>query len=114
MNNLFRHCKNQLSRFVVKVSRGKSRLFSSIAFIIIGLGSLLWFLLRVIPKPSRATYPCVRATAPLASAFLVYLVGITVSFFSVKKFRHYFRMSQYTLALLFLAGAALSAFLTIP
>ena len=34
-----------------------------------GLAALVWFLLRVIPKPSRAAYPCQRAAAPLASGF---------------------------------------------
>ena len=55
-----------------------------------------------------------RATAPMASAFVIYLLGISVSVFSLKKFRHYFRLSKYTMALLFVAGAALSAFITIP
>ena len=27
---------------------------------------LLWFLVRVISKPSRASYPCQRAAAPLS------------------------------------------------
>jgi len=41
-----------------------------------GLASLLWFLVRVIPKPSRAPYPCQRAAAPLASGFVIWLVGL--------------------------------------
>jgi len=44
-------------------------------FPIAGLISLLWFLIRVVPKPSRAEYPCQRAAAPLASAFVVWLLG---------------------------------------
>jgi hypothetical protein len=50
----------------------------------------------------------------MASAFAIYLLGISVSVFSLKKSKHYFRLSKYTLALLFVAGAALSAFITIP
>src|SRR3974390_2446066 len=38
---------------------------------ILGLFSLVWFLLRVIPKPSRAAYPCQRVAMPLASGFVV-------------------------------------------
>jgi len=38
---------------------------------VMGLGSLAWFLVRVIPKPSRAAYPCQRAAAPLASGFIL-------------------------------------------
>lgn len=41
-----------------------------------GLAALLWFLVRVIPKPSRAAYPCQRAAAPMASAFVVWLLGL--------------------------------------
>ncbi len=42
---------------------------------LVGLGSLVWFLVRVVPKPSRAAYPCQRAAAPLASGFIVWLTG---------------------------------------
>jgi len=35
-------------------------------FPIAGLLSLIWFLIRVLPKPSRATYPCQRVAAPLS------------------------------------------------
>jgi hypothetical protein len=36
----------------------------------------MWFLVRVIPKPSRAAYPCQRAAAPVASAFVVWLLAM--------------------------------------
>ena len=32
--------------------------------ILISVFGTLWFLIRVIPKPTRATYPCMRAVAP--------------------------------------------------
>jgi uncharacterized protein (DUF362 family) len=47
--------------------------------IILGSLSLLWFLLRVIPKPSRASYPCQRAAFPMASAFVLWIVGVFLS-----------------------------------
>jgi hypothetical protein len=46
-------------------------------FLIAGVASLIWFLVRVIPKPSRAAYPCMKAAFPLASSLIVYLIGIT-------------------------------------
>jgi hypothetical protein len=49
-----------------------------------GLLSLFWFLVRVVPKPSRASYPCQRAAAPLAAGFVVWLAG---AFGSVALFR---------------------------
>ena len=48
-------------------------------FLLTGLVSLVWFLVRVIPKPSRATYPCQRMAAPLASGFVAWLLGIVGS-----------------------------------
>lgn len=44
-----------------------------------GAVSTLWFLVRVIPKPSRAAYPCMRATAPIMSGFVLYLISIASS-----------------------------------
>lgn len=44
-----------------------------------GLASLLWVLVRVMEKPSRAAYPCVRAATPVAASFLVYVAGLLSS-----------------------------------
>ena len=33
---------------------------------LVGLLALVWYLVRVIPKPSRASYPCQRAALPVA------------------------------------------------
>jgi len=40
-------------------------------FLGVGLSSTVWFLIRVIPKPSRAAYPCMQASAPVMSAFVL-------------------------------------------
>ncbi|MFA5818810.1 MAG: DUF362 domain-containing protein [Bacteroidales bacterium] len=51
-------------------------------FFLMGIISTLWFLIRVIPKPSRAGYPCMQVAAPFMSGFIVYLIailGITVA-----------------------------------
>src|SRR5512137_957557 len=45
-------------------------------FSAMGLASLVWFLIRVIPKPSRAAYPCQRAAFPLASGFVIWCAGL--------------------------------------
>jgi len=57
----------------------RSKIFYKIAFIFVGLGSLMWFLVRAIPKPSRATYPCMRASYPIMTSFIIYLIGSTIS-----------------------------------
>jgi uncharacterized protein (DUF362 family) len=52
---------------------------------IIGFAALCWFLVRVIPKPSRAAYPCQRAAFPIASSFILWLAGLSSSvLFSVR------------------------------
>ncbi|MDR2910699.1 MAG: DUF362 domain-containing protein [Bacteroidales bacterium] len=63
------------------------KLPDSVVLIILGVASTVWFLLRVIPKPSRASYPCVQAVAPIMSGFVVYLLslsGITLIFKRLK------------------------------
>jgi hypothetical protein len=67
-------------------------------FPITGLLSLIWFLIRVVPKPSRATYPCQRLAAPIASGFIVWLTGLIASTFAYRKARRLFHQSRYVLA----------------
>jgi hypothetical protein len=59
----------------------------------IGLAAMVWILIRVIPKPSRLSYPCVRTAMPLASGFIGYLGILALSsiafFLSKKSFRYY-------------------------
>ena len=70
--------------------------------LLIGLSATLWFLFRVIPKPSRARYPCMQATAPLMSSFVIYLLAISASMYSFKKFKQAFQKSRYLLGSVFL------------
>jgi len=67
-------------------------------FILMGIASTLWFLIRVIPKPTRAGYPCMRAAAPVMSGFVIYLVTLagTVVFF--KKAFSRFKQGHYLAA----------------
>jgi hypothetical protein len=62
--------------------------FYKILFPLIGLAALIWIIIRVVPKPSRAQYPCMKAATPLASGFLVYISALAVSaivYFKTKK-----------------------------
>jgi len=54
----------------------KHRLPYKLIFIIMGIASTVWFLIRVIPKPSRATYPCMQVAAPFMSGFVAYLLAV--------------------------------------
>lgn len=67
------------------------------AFLAASAISFLWFLIRVIPKPSRASYPCQRAAAPFASAFVVWLLAILGAKWALAK-RHTAMLHGKTLA----------------
>ncbi len=67
-------------------------------FPITGLAALVWFLIRVIPKPSRATYPCQRVAFPLASGFIVWLMGLLGSVAAYRRARVYLSRARYVLA----------------
>ncbi len=72
--------------FRQKAAEGtSSRFYRALLFWGLGISSTLWFLFRVIPKPSRATYPCMQAAAPLMSAFVVYLLSFTGAWWSYRK-----------------------------
>jgi hypothetical protein len=47
-----------------------------LTILVLGFLAALWFLIRVIEKPQRASYPCQRAAFPMASAFVFWLIGL--------------------------------------
>jgi hypothetical protein len=67
-------------------------------FPITGLVAAIWFLIRVIPKPSRATYPCQRAAFPLASGFVIWLLGLGASALACRKAVRLFSRASYVAA----------------
>jgi hypothetical protein len=75
-----------------------------ISGVVVGALALAWFLLRVIPKPSRASYPCQRAAFPLASAFVLWAVATCGGFFSIVYLRRL--VHRYRFAALAMAGIA--------
>lgn len=78
-----------------------SKLWRKTTFIIMGIAASAWFLIRVIPKPSRAGYPCMKAAAPFMSSFVIYLLSITGSAFAFKKFRQKIVAAKYISATAF-------------
>ncbi|HAM39375.1 MAG TPA: hypothetical protein DCP53_08305, partial [Elusimicrobia bacterium] len=67
----------------IKLTQEKAFLF----FPIIGILSIIWFLIRVIPKPSRAAYPCQRIAMGFGGSFLASFIGIFTSVTIFKKLR---------------------------
>lgn len=70
-----------------------------------GLVCLIWFLIRVIPKPSRAAYPCQRAAFPLASGFIVWLLGLSGSILAYHKAKRALAQTRYVLVVICLAAS---------
>jgi hypothetical protein len=70
-----------------------------------GLCALAWFLVRVVPRPSRAAYPCQRAAFPLASGFVLWLVSLAASLVGLRQARALFERGRLTLAGVVLAAA---------
>ena len=87
---------------------------TKLAFFIIGIGSTLWFLVRVIPKPSRATYPCMKASAPFMSAFVIYLIGLTSTVYIFKNNKGRLFLFKGVLALVFVVSLFFSFQLSTP
>jgi len=71
--------KDQIKKYLGSIKPAK------LAFYLFGVGSTIWFLIRVIPKPSRASYPCMKASAPFMSAFVLYLIGLASTIYLFKE-----------------------------
>lgn len=89
------------------------KLAEKISFWLIGIVSTAWFLIRVIPKPSRAAYPCLRATAPFMSGFILYLLSLSSSLLLFRRARLFLFSKRYFLFLATAAGGMIFAITTI-
>jgi hypothetical protein len=104
--------QTKLYEFFLKIkSRFGRKAFSKFMFIVLGISSTIWFLIRVIPKPQRATYPCMKAAAPFMSAFVIYLLTFSGSFFAFKKAKLHFKKARYIYAAAFFIIAITCSFL---
>ncbi len=66
------------------VGLGRQIPFRKLLWPILGLMALAWFCARTFTKPSRLSYPCQQAAAPIAAGFVFWLAGL---FASAKLFR---------------------------
>ncbi len=93
--------------FIKLINRLKQKnIHHKLLFVVIGVLSTTWFLIRVIPKPSRANYPCMRATAPFMSSFVLYLLSLGGGTLALKHFRQSFLQSKYLFAFVLLVSSA--------
>ncbi|MBL7110323.1 MAG: DUF362 domain-containing protein [Bacteroidales bacterium] len=85
------------TRFLTKI-----KVPGKIVYILISLVATIWFLIRVIPKPSRALYPCMQVAAPIMSSLVIWVLALAGATFSFKKARAKLIESKYLAAGLFL------------
>ena len=105
--------KNRFYRILNRRSFIKRSTWFKITFIAAGIASTIWFLVRVIPKPQRATYPCMRVAAPVMSGFIVWLLTLAGSVAAFRKAKLNFMKSNYLYGILFMIVAfAGSIFIT--
>jgi hypothetical protein len=81
-------------------------------FFLMGIISTIWFLLRVIPKPTRATYPCMRVAAPIMSGFVTYLLAVAGLTAISRKTKRNFLNVRYTATFLLLTGVIFAMAIT--
>jgi hypothetical protein len=82
-----------------------------ILFFFMGIVSTIWFLVRVIPKPSRAAYPCMKTAAPLMSGFVMFLITLTSTSFVIRQAGRKFKKSMYLAGTALIVVAAFSSLL---
>jgi hypothetical protein len=74
------------------------KVWQKIIFPIIGILSLIWVIVRVVPKPSRAVYPCQQAAIPFAAWFITWITASAASVMFIKKAKTFFRRKQFIVA----------------
>ena len=67
-------------------------------FFLMGIISTIWVLIRIIPKPSRASYPCMQVAAPIMSGFVVYLLSLGGITLALRKARQNLYHARYIAA----------------
>src|SRR3990172_5008324 len=87
-------------------------LFRLLLFPVLGLAAVIWILIRIVPKPDRAAYPCMKVAAPIASGFLIYVAGLASSVYAFRKARQLFSQSKILIALVVLSLAISTSILT--
>jgi hypothetical protein len=104
--------KSRFNIFMLKGKLGEIRDWMNahhfppkLLFYLMGVISTIWFIVRVIPKPSRATYPCMQVAAPFMSGFVVYLLSLGGITLALKKAKKNLFQARYIAAAAFFAVA---------
>jgi len=105
--------KTKIRTLIIRVlNLIRKPIVARISLLLLGFTSTVWFLIRVVPKPSRATYPCMQAAAPLMSGFVIWLLALSGTTFAFKKARQRWLETRYVAAtLLIVVGIGAAAVL---
>ncbi|MFO7658245.1 MAG: FlgD immunoglobulin-like domain containing protein [Bacteroidales bacterium] len=82
-------------------------------WIMVGLAAVIWVIMRVVPKPSRADYPCQRVAQPLAAGFIAWLLGLAGSTLIMRRARSLFQRKQYVVGGVCFTAAIVLYFVTL-
>lgn len=86
----------------------KGKRTSMVLWIILGVASVVWVVIRVVPKPSRAEYPCQKFAQPIAAGFVAWLMGLLGSTLLMRKARSMFQRKRFMIgAISFFVGAVI-------
>jgi len=102
--------------FTIRLDRFQRFLFKNkmnrrLVFIITGIASTIWFLIRVIPKPTRASYPCMRVAAPIMSSFIIYILTLSGAVLAFKGAKRKLHQAKYMAAVSLFIVSVVSAVL---
>lgn len=72
---------------------------------VFGILSIIWIIVRVLPKPDRVTYPCMKVAIPFATSMVIYFGSLLSSIVIIKSaFRSLQRGKILTFTVLFVFG----------
>ena len=71
---------------------------AKLVFVLISVLASVWFLIRVIPKPSRATYPCMQAAAPFVAGLFLWLTSVSALWIILRKANQFIHKAKYVIA----------------
>lgn len=84
----------------IKGVKFENKWYYYLGFPILGILATLWILIRVIPKPSRLRYPCMKVAIPISSSFFVFLGGLITSVLSFHKIKKLIKSEKVSITLL--------------
>jgi hypothetical protein len=100
MQKRIQHLPEWTKRIVIFLR--KMSIPAKLLYVLVSILATIWFIIRVIPKPTRATYPCMQVAAPIMSGFVIWMITLTCAAVAFKNAKHKLFEAKYIAAFLFL------------